>query len=46
MVFPESYKRIAKDEDLRKGVFKDYNDNLIKNCCEQIIYDESTFEKF
>lgn len=44
--FQKAIKRIAKDEDLRKGVFKDYNDNLIKNCCEQIIYDESTFEKF
>ena len=22
---------------------KTYNDNIVRNCCEQIIYDESTF---
>ncbi|ENY8941379.1 nucleoid-associated protein [Clostridioides difficile] len=43
--FQKAIKRISKDEDLRKGIFKDYNDNLIKNCCEQIIYDESSFLK-
>lgn len=41
--FQKVMNRVAKDDDLRKAVFKDYNENLIKNCCEQIIYDESTF---
>lgn len=41
--FQKLIKRVTKDDDLRKGVFKNYNDNTIKNCCEQIIYDESTF---
>ena len=41
--FQKVIKRVTKDDDLRKGVFKDYNNNTIRNCCEQIIYDESTF---
>lgn len=41
--FQKVMNRIAKDDDLRKAAFKNYNDNLIKNCCEQIIYDEDTF---
>lgn len=36
-------KRVSKDDDVRKAVFKDYNDNVIKNCCEQMIYNEDTF---
>lgn len=41
--FQKVIKRVAKDDDLRKGVFRDYNNNIIKNCCEQIIYDENRF---
>ena len=41
--FQKVIKRVTKDDDLRKGVFKDYSDNTIKNCCEQMIYDENTF---
>lgn len=41
--FQKVIKRAAKDDDLRKAVFKDYHDNIIKNCCEQIIYSEDTF---
>ena len=41
--FQKIIKRVSKDDDLRKGVFKNYNDNVIKNCCEQMIYDENTF---
>ena len=41
--FQKIIKRVTKDDDLRKGIFKDYNNNIIKNCCEHIIYDESTF---
>ncbi|MGL5711671.1 MAG: nucleoid-associated protein [Paraclostridium sp.] len=41
--FQKVIKRVTKDDDLRKGVFKNYNDNVVKNCCEQMIYDESTF---
>ena len=41
--FQKVIKRVTKDDDLRKGVFKNYNDNIVKNCCEQMIYDESTF---
>lgn len=33
-------KKVLKDEDMRKGVFKEYNDNVVKNCCEQILYKE------
>lgn len=41
--FQKVIKRVSKDDDVRKAVFKDYNDNIIKNCCEQIIYDSDTF---
>ncbi|MEG2057555.1 MAG: nucleoid-associated protein [Romboutsia sp.] len=41
--FQKVINRVVKDDDLRKGVFKNYTDNVIKNCCEQIIYDENTF---
>ena len=41
--FQKIIKRVSKDDDLRKGIFKDYEKNVVKNCCEQIIYDESTF---
>ncbi|MBC8631315.1 nucleoid-associated protein [[Eubacterium] tenue] len=41
--FQKIIKRVSKDDDLRKGIFKDYENNIVKNCCEQIIYDESTF---
>jgi hypothetical protein len=39
----KTIKRVVKDDDLRKAVFENYNENVIKNCCEQIIYDENTF---
>lgn len=41
--FQKIITRVLKDDDLRKAKFKDYNDNIVKNCCEQIIYDEKTF---
>lgn len=41
--FQKIIKRVSKDDDLRKGIFKEYENNVVKNCCEQIIYDESTF---
>ncbi|MBH0311951.1 nucleoid-associated protein [Alcaligenes faecalis] len=41
--FQKVIKRASKDDDVRKAVFKEYNDNIIKNCCEQIIYNEDTF---
>ena len=41
--FQKIIKRVSKDDDLRKGIFKDYENNIVKNCCEQIIYDENTF---
>lgn len=41
--FQKVIKRADKDDDLRKAVFKEYHDNIIKNCCEQIIYNEDTF---
>ncbi|MDK0695892.1 nucleoid-associated protein [Clostridium perfringens] len=39
----KSIKKVSRDSDLRKAVFKNYHNNLIKNCCENIIYNESTF---
>lgn len=39
----KSIKKVSRDSDLRKAVFNNYNDNLIKNCCESMIYDKSTF---
>ena len=41
--FQKIIKRVTKDDDLRKAAFKDYNNNKVKNCCEQIIYNEDTF---
>ena len=41
--FQKVIKRATKDDDVRKAVFKEYQDNIIKNCCEQIIYNEDTF---
>lgn len=41
--FQKMLNRVTKDDDLRKAVFNDYNDNTVKNCCEQIIYNEDTF---
>ena len=41
--FQKVIKRATKDDDGRKAVFKDYHDNIIKNCCEQLIYNEDTF---
>ena len=41
--FQKIITRVLKDDDLRKAKFKDYNDNIVKNCCEQIIYDADTF---
>ncbi|GAA0229676.1 nucleoid-associated protein [Metaclostridioides mangenotii] len=41
--FQKIIKRVSKDDDVRKAVFKEYNDNTIKNCCEQIIYNSDTF---
>jgi len=41
--FQKVIKRVTKDDDLRKGAFKNYSENTIKNCCEQMIYDENTF---
>ena len=41
--FQKIIKRVTKDDDIRKGAFKNYNDNIVKTCCEQIIYDENTF---
>ena len=41
--FQKIINRVSKDDDLRKDEFNDYNNNIVKNCCEQIIYDEDTF---
>lgn len=41
--FQKVINKVAKDDDLRKAKFNNYEDNLIRNCCEQIIYDEDTF---
>lgn len=41
--FQKIINKISKDDDLRKAEFSDYNNNIIKNCCEQIIYNEDTF---
>ncbi len=41
--FQKIINRVSKDDDLRKSEFNDYNNNIVKNCCEQIIYDEDTF---
>ena len=41
--FQKIINRVSKDDDLRKAEFNDYNNNIVKNCSEQIIYDEDTF---
>ena len=41
--FQKIINKILKDDDLRKAEFNNYNENTIKNCCEQIIYDEDRF---
>ncbi|HBG2133330.1 TPA: nucleoid-associated protein [Clostridioides difficile] len=41
--FTKAIKKVLKDDSLRKGLFKEYNDNLIKKCCEQIIYNKESF---
>ena len=41
--FQKIINRVSKDDDLRKAEFNDYNNNIVKNCCEQIVYDEDTF---
>lgn len=39
----QSIKKVNKNEFLRKAKFKDYEDNLIKNLCDEIIYNEKSF---
>ena len=41
--FQKLIKKVSNDDDLRKGVFKDYHNNTVRKCCEQIIYHEDTF---
>ncbi|MFH8015704.1 nucleoid-associated protein [Clostridioides difficile] len=41
--FQKKINKVLRDNDIRKAVFNDYSSNLIKKCCEQIIYDESSF---
>lgn len=41
--FEKALNRAIKDDDLRTAIFKDYNDNLIQKCCDQILYDDDTF---
>ncbi|EGT3847970.1 nucleoid-associated protein, partial [Clostridioides difficile] len=41
--FQKKINKVLRDNDIRKAVFNDYSNNLIKKCCEQIIYDESSF---
>ena len=41
--FQKIINKVSKDDDLRKAEFNDYNQNVVKNCCEQILYDEDTF---
>lgn len=39
----KNIKKCIKTQELRKAKFKDYYNNTVNKCCEQIIYDESTF---
>lgn len=39
----KSIKKVIKNDLLRKAKFKNYNDNLLKNECEEIIYHENKF---
>ncbi|HBF3269643.1 TPA: nucleoid-associated protein [Clostridioides difficile] len=41
--FQKKISKVSRDNDIRTAVFNDYSNNLIKSCCEQIIYDESSF---
>ncbi|HEK8842915.1 TPA: nucleoid-associated protein [Clostridioides difficile] len=41
--FQKKINKVSRDNDIRKAVFNDYSNNLIKKCCEQIIYDENSF---
>ncbi|MBY1915263.1 nucleoid-associated protein [Clostridioides difficile] len=43
LFFQKKINKVLRDNDIRKAVFNDYSSNLIKKCCEQIIYDESSF---
>lgn len=39
----KSIKKVTRDTDLRKVRFKNYRENIVNGCCEQMIYDESKF---
>ncbi len=41
--FQKTIKGIIKDTDLRKAVFNNYEENIVRQCSEQIIYDEKSF---
>ncbi|HGL4193652.1 TPA: nucleoid-associated protein [Clostridioides difficile] len=41
--FQKKISKVSRDNDIRTAVFNDYSNNLIKKCCEQIIYDENSF---
>ncbi|WP_102834273.1 nucleoid-associated protein [Clostridioides difficile] len=41
--FQKKINKVLRDNDIRKAVFNDYSSNLIKKCCEQIIYYENSF---
>ncbi|HEM7411036.1 TPA: nucleoid-associated protein [Clostridioides difficile] len=43
LFFQKKINKVLRDNDIRKAVFNDYSNNLIKKCCEQIIYDENSF---
>lgn len=36
-------RRILRDDDLRKAVFKDYGENEVRVCADHILYDENSF---
>lgn len=36
-------KKIIKNDNLRKGTFNEYDNNLVKQCCEQMIYEKDSF---
>lgn len=41
--FEKTIRKVRKDDDLRVATFNNYESNLVRNCCEQIIHDEKTF---
>lgn len=41
--YQKAIKRVLNDDHLRRVVFNDYDDNIIKKCCENIIYNEDSF---